>query len=378
LSREPATDSVRQESGASTHHLLLTRFIYRVKRGGGSAKIEGGDLVGTVNPLTPRNLAYRFLLFEIVCLPSVLAQSSQDFDWVMVIDEELDPQSRAHLARLVSQRERSHLRVYAGEDLSRLAWLEPYLPEGSSRVVTTLLDDDDGLPREFMAALRDRVSGPAESPPIRVFGCQDAIQWDLVHSKRSELGYWAPWHRGRRIARPPMSCGFSLLSPNRPESMSVFRLIHRYGEVYFDTDFVLPPAQEECRKELLAMFGDKSRPWGGFRRDELFCDLSPAIGPVVMTNHFSNAQWARLFERKRREPVGNGEGFPIDIDEVAIDWELARARTTQLTLTPRVAWDILRRAYCYLGRMEGRWIAKAFLALTIPILLLIAFARRLR
>ncbi|MHC4340766.1 MAG: glycosyltransferase [Planctomycetota bacterium] len=376
MSRESDVVSGEKESGDSTRRLLLTRFVYRVKRSRGSSMIEGGDLVGTIDPLTPTNLAYRFLIFEIVCLPGVLAQSCQDFDWVLIIDEELDPQSRARLERLVARRQRSHLHVYAGEDLSRLAWLEQYVPAGCSRVVTTLLDDDDGLPREFMASLRDRVAGPAESPPIKVFGCQDAVQWDLVHSKRSELGYWAPWHRDRRIARPPMSCGFSLLTPNRPDSMSVFRLIHRYGEVYFDLDFVLPPAQEERRKELLAIFGDESWPWGGFSREELFCDLSPAIGPVVMTNHFSNAQWARLFERKRREPVGRGEGFPID--EVAIDWELARARKKQLTLTPRVAWGILRRAYRYLGCMKGRWLAKAFLALTIPILLLIAFARRLR
>jgi hypothetical protein len=239
---------------------LLTRFSYRESRGRGSSKVEGGDLVATIDPLTPANLAFRFLLFEIVCLPGVLEQSCQDFDWVLVIDEQLDPRNRERLERLVARREGSHVHVYRGEDLTRLAWLEPYLPAGCRRVVTTLLDDDDGLPRDFVAALRDRIDGPADTPPVKILGCRDAIQWDLVHSKRSALGYWAPWHRGRRIVRPPMSCGFSVLAPNRPASMSVFKLSHRYGEVYFDPDFVLPPLQEKRRQELRAMLRGEGRP----------------------------------------------------------------------------------------------------------------------
>ena len=35
------------------------------------------------DPLSPEKLEFRFLLFEMICLPNVLAQVNKDFTWVL-------------------------------------------------------------------------------------------------------------------------------------------------------------------------------------------------------------------------------------------------------------------------------------------------------
>ena len=56
-------------------HALITRFSIRNLFGDG-----GGDA------LLPSSIERRFALFQVACLPSVLAQSSQDFDWFVFVD----------------------------------------------------------------------------------------------------------------------------------------------------------------------------------------------------------------------------------------------------------------------------------------------------
>jgi hypothetical protein len=107
-------------------------------------------------------LAKRFDLFERYCLPSVLAQTSQDFVWFIYFNEATPP-AFAERAR----------RACAGRDNIRLMFCDVYdqdLVERDLRaelkpkpewLLTTRLDNDDGLRCDFMKRVHEslRFSG---------------------------------------------------------------------------------------------------------------------------------------------------------------------------------------------------------------------------
>ena len=68
-------------------HAVITRFSYRHTT---TAAGLDGVLVSLLrrDPLQPERLAFRFSLFELTCLPSLLGQSEQNFDWFIVIDRD--------------------------------------------------------------------------------------------------------------------------------------------------------------------------------------------------------------------------------------------------------------------------------------------------
>ena len=133
-------------------HAIITRFNVRYRE---TAHKEAKG----VNPLW---LAERFDLFESYCLPTVLAQSCQEFVWFIYFDSATPPTfvERAQRAR-------------AGRDNIRLIFCDFYdqallerdlkgewLPE-PEWLLTTRLDNDDGLRRDFVQRLHDtlRFSG---------------------------------------------------------------------------------------------------------------------------------------------------------------------------------------------------------------------------
>ena len=312
-------------------HVLLTRFSYRSPR----RRAAGGDWDRRADPLEPRRLAYRFALFETVCLPNVLAQTSQDFDWVLVVDPELPARERARLARLVERRGRSHLHdIRPGDDLDRTGWLEPYLPTREGPLLTTLLDDDDLLSRSYVQRLHDhvRARGP-DAPPVATLGTRTSWQWDLFVSARRPFGTVAPWNRGRWVRAP----GFSLLSRPSVHDVSCIALSHTIADVWFEeggADRLAAVLErrwgphgrsaarmlgrvEAFQRRLLA--GDGGRFWSGRPAEDLFHDLGADGAFVVQTNHFANDQIERLVEPKPSARPVDPEAF-LD-GGVVVDWE---------------------------------------------------------
>jgi hypothetical protein len=131
-------------------HVMITRFnvLYR-------------DLAHTPaagKGLDASWLAERFDLFERYCLPSVLAQTSQDFIWLIYFNEATAP-AFVERAR----------RACAGRDNIRLMFCDAYdhaLVERDLRaelipkpewLLTTRLDNDDGLRRDFMKRVHDNL-----------------------------------------------------------------------------------------------------------------------------------------------------------------------------------------------------------------------------
>jgi len=132
------------------HHVILTRFncCYSINPKDREIAIR----------TRPGWLEERFVLFERYCLPSVLAQSTHDFRWHIYFDR--------HTPALYLERARSGLAgrsnfiiklcdIYGSETLQ--TDLPVDLDSTRNWLVTTRLDNDDGLHRDFVKRLHEQV-----------------------------------------------------------------------------------------------------------------------------------------------------------------------------------------------------------------------------
>jgi FkbM family methyltransferase len=132
-----------------TAHFLLTRFNVPM----GNVPVDLG--------LNDDWLEHRFALFESFCLPSVLAQENKDFGWLIWIDERTparwQSRLRADLQPLPSARV---LTVKPGSQAFWQGDIER-LSSGAlvKRVLTTRLDNDDAISRDYLAAIRQCAAG---------------------------------------------------------------------------------------------------------------------------------------------------------------------------------------------------------------------------
>src|SRR6185312_5077059 len=185
---EGPVDANCDKSGTNLWHGVLTQFSYRGYH----------MLRRQVDPLDPQRLDFRFAIFELVCAPSVLAQSNQCFDWVILIDKDLSAAYRHRLLQAVKHRPRTYLREFSpDEDITGTAWLARYAPADTRHFLTTSLDDDDSLPIDFVAATRAEIDERrARLPDLLTFGYKSSLEWDLICTSRAPFGYRYPWHRG--------------------------------------------------------------------------------------------------------------------------------------------------------------------------------------
>jgi hypothetical protein len=309
-------------------HAVVTRFSYR--HATAAAGLDG-VLVSVLkrDPLQPERLALRYALFELTCLPSLLAQTRQDFDWFLIVDRDLPTPWRERLETLVGGRPRTHLHVYdPSEDLTGTDWLKPYAPPQATQLLTTLLDDDDALPVNFVEALqRAAVDRAAALAPLATLASRKGVQWELVHSRRAPLGYRCAWHRGGWI----LSTGLSLLCEWPAHPLTVLAIHHQIADLWS-----LPERGEALAQLLQERWslpdthaGEAAAFIGGrmddFRRRVVdsgdavdatdgalrFVDISDDVEAFVVSNHFGNDQVLRLFEPKPdRTPVAGPQDFP--------------------------------------------------------------------
>jgi hypothetical protein len=336
----------------SPGHLLITRFSLR--SAGGPDRAAGEDWTRDLDPLDPENLDFRFALFELVCLPGVLAQSEQDFDWVVIVDRELPASRRAQLEALLERRSRTHVHTRrSDEDLRRLGWLEPYVSGSPDALLTTLLDDDDAIPIDFVRCLQSHIGTRKPCPSLMTFGAKTSQEWDLYVTQRAPLGRLAPWHR-RGFFR---SAGFSLLSDRDLHDVSVLALSHRVGDCWFETARgeelalllqerwgrppVVPADSRIAEFQQLLTGRDDWRPRP---RHDLCHDLSTEKVSVLQTNHFRNAQWSRLLEAKPGACAVTGRAsFPA---QFRLNLEVLDVR--------RYLFELSRSAYTSLCREAAR------------------------
>jgi hypothetical protein len=125
-------------------HIILTRF--NIRSGGRETKHRN----------QPDWLPSRFDLYERYCLPSVAAQSSQDFIWLVYFDSgtpsEFKKRIEGHARRYPNLRV-----IYRGiDEIDVKQDIRSMISEPSGWLLTTRLDNDDGLHRDFVATVQSQ------------------------------------------------------------------------------------------------------------------------------------------------------------------------------------------------------------------------------
>jgi hypothetical protein len=129
-------------------HFILTPFYVRRHFKG-----QAGPQLAA-----PEWLDHRIQLFEDYCLPSVISQSDQNFEWFIYFDESTPAEYLERVKSLISKYQNISMKscrlwqpeVIANDILTTLAARTRW-------IVTTRLDNDDGLHRDFVSALHSAV-----------------------------------------------------------------------------------------------------------------------------------------------------------------------------------------------------------------------------
>ncbi|GAA4908228.1 putative rhamnosyltransferase [Stackebrandtia albiflava] len=150
---------------------------------------------------------YRLRLFESVTVPSMAAQTSQDFTWLLVVDAKMPPRARSRFDAVVAPLANVRVREVEFKTDFRGAVVEWCQAEaarrGLSRVLTSRLDDDDALRVDAFERLQ------SEAADAIAAGHSDLAVFSL------NLGcMWSPSHRrGYTRYHDSHSLGLSLLEP---------------------------------------------------------------------------------------------------------------------------------------------------------------------
>jgi hypothetical protein len=122
--------------------LLLTRFNCRFAASWTKAALD------------PKWLELRFSLFERYCLPSVLGQDCQNFTWILFFDQETPEPFRTRATALARENLRPiFVGTLSGELIRKT--IREHIPEDASHVITSRLDNDDGLAKDYVRRLRE-------------------------------------------------------------------------------------------------------------------------------------------------------------------------------------------------------------------------------
>lgn len=350
-------------------HILLTRFSYR--QNPEDHRKQTADVFVRQDPLEPYCLDFRFALFECACLPNVMAQSNQDFDWVLIVDPDLPMKYRQRLEALIAKRKRTHLHEFRRDDLGSLEWLEKYIPSETDFVMTTNLDDDDIITVDYIEKLQSHVKAlGTTAPSIKFFGIKSTYQWDLYSSSKHPFGTWAPWHRTNYFK----STGLSMLCKTSAHRMTVYSLHHSHGDIWYAQGSKQQYEQiaretwglsssEPCplKFDHLSKFQQKLEKnsasggddWKSLPPAELHYDFSKDGIFAVHLNHFVNDQATRLFEQKSgTAPVVDTQFFP---DDIRIDWSVFHENRELFKLSSQRYKKFLLEINSYSKKLKLNW-----------------------
>src|SRR5271165_6215499 len=131
-------------------HVILTRFNCSYSRSPNDPEIAIRGRHGW--------LEERFELFERYCLPSVIAQSAQDFRWHIYFDRHTPDQYLERIRNDIAGHSNIMIRlcdIYGSETVQADLPIDIESPRGW--LVTTRLDNDDGLRQDFVKRLHEQI-----------------------------------------------------------------------------------------------------------------------------------------------------------------------------------------------------------------------------
>jgi hypothetical protein len=114
-------------------------------------------------------LSSRLDLFERYCIPAIASQTNRDFIWLVCFDQETPVEIRDRLAQLAAAEPLLKLQFLPKISDKKALWSNlvqaevDAAPIRPSHVITTNLDNDDGLHREFIDRVQAAYSGPLDS-----------------------------------------------------------------------------------------------------------------------------------------------------------------------------------------------------------------------
>ena len=135
-------------AGPSFQHLVLTRFSIKTGWSLAEFPIEW--------------LRRRLVLFEAYCLPSLAAQTTKDFRWIVYCDESTDAECIAQLRAFTSVCPQLEVTI-TGPKRHPIRLLNSLVDPTVEIVVTTRIDSDDAMNVDLLAAVQQYVEPFAAS-----------------------------------------------------------------------------------------------------------------------------------------------------------------------------------------------------------------------
>ncbi len=277
---------------------------------------------GLPDPLDSDRLEHRFSVFQTSCLPSVLGQTRQEFDWIIQIDPDLPDYCRSRLEALVNQRERSHVVVSTNRGArADKSLIEPLINNKCSHIVMVIVDNDDAMCKTYLDYLNRTIQQELATktlPPLKYFGCEEAIQWDWLFTEKTPLGYWKPWIKEDVFGRTyPTATGFAICSKYPELDYQKIQVGHNIVKMICLADEDLDisgtilsvdrtiSARSRIKEEVIRSPLD----WDGVLHfDQHYHACTLPLPQIVVVNHNDNHIIKRLEERKESR-------IPVDADD---------------------------------------------------------------
>lgn len=179
--------------GVDFTHVVMTRF--NMPTPGRESQIRG----------RPGWLEGRFDLFEQYCLPSMAAQTTRDFHWIIYFDEET-PQvfrDRIEAAREVFPFTAFYTGFFPGEGWPRS--LVEVIPERTPWLLTTRFDSDDALAVDYVARMQAAVerASPAAACSFNLtqgIVIEGGRVYAHEHHSNAFASWFEPWDEAARTA----------------------------------------------------------------------------------------------------------------------------------------------------------------------------------
>ncbi len=205
--------------------LVVTRFAFLGASGWQSESSRNAEML-----FDPDRLRLRLELFRRIAMPSLAAQTDQDFRHVVLTSTQLPAWAKAELgeACAAAHGNPDRFAIVAGRPgptrkLLRL-YLEKTYPDPV--VAQMILDDDDGLARDFVATVRDQLAAmdatgqPAapDGPAYVSFSDGYGLVLDLTDDGETAARLY-------RHRYPFINCGLTLVG--RPSGKNVLGISHQ-------------------------------------------------------------------------------------------------------------------------------------------------------
>lgn len=246
------------------HLLLVIRFSY-VALGGFVISGDGEDSV-RAKLYDGDRLARRFTLFEALTLPSLIAQTDQDFTTVVLIGRDFPREFRRRLERILTPLRDPRivaLRPMNSYKATRAALDMCARPE-ATHLISMRVDDDDAIGMDCMAETRRlaplmlQMAG-SDNPVAIAFNSGLFLEFGTGENTLYGVG-----------EKTPLGLGMSMIAP-KGARQSVFSMDHRRVHTRFNTytDAATPRFIRTVHRD-----NDSSAYMSGERRDHDDAELT--------------------------------------------------------------------------------------------------------